>query len=96
MRFFIPLLLCGLAQSNETRPLFTKEELKAIERLKSPQYLVLKREEDLKNKGKESISLILEAQSKHMKKKLKQKNEDFFNQLTEQQLYDEMMRDFIK
>lgn len=97
MKIIIPLLICGLSfASYEGRALFSSEELKAIEKLKSDEYLLHKYNVDLQKKAKFVFDFSLKKDRDYLKKKLKIKNGKFFENLERKQLYESMFKKFLE
>lgn len=97
MKIIIPLFICGLCfGAMPSKPLFTKQELEALKKLKVDDYLVEKRNIELQKKAKFIFDFSLKRDRDFLKKKLKVKNGKFFENMERKQLYESMFKKFLE
>jgi hypothetical protein len=94
MKFFIPFFIIQLCLAGQG-DLFTQKELMELSKLKSKDYLGDKRGKELAEKGKYIFDLMLKRETNLMKKKLKKKDQAYFDKISEDKIYRDFIKDFV-
>lgn len=96
--FFIVILMLPISifAFSENKKLFTAEDIKKLEYLKSNEFLIKKNNDENQNNGKKVFKYAIKAQKEAILKDLKKKQNKAFEAWERKYLYENMYKRFLK